>query len=209
MKSVSHKSIERLSAYRRLLQAARKAGMENFYSHDLAELSGGTAAQVRRDLMGIGFVGNPKTGYDVDELIACIGDFLDNPSVEPVALVGVGNLGRALLDFFSSHHPKLKIVAAFDVDPQKTGRVINGCRCYDIVDAKRVIADEKIQVAILAVPAEVAQAVSEKLADAGVAGFLNFAPERLRLPPRVVVENIDMTMALEKTVFLARHTSQV
>ncbi len=209
MKHVSHKSIERLSAYRRLLQTARRTGLGSVYSHDLAEMSGGTAAQVRRDLMGIGCAGNPKTGYDVEELIECIGDFLDNPSVEPVALVGVGNLGRALLDFFSSHHPKLKTVAAFDIDPQKTGRVINGCRCYDIVDAKRVVADEKIQVAILAVPADVAQAVSEKLVDAGVAGFLNFAPERLRLPSRVVVENIDMTMALEKTVFLARHKSQV
>ncbi|MDT8301469.1 MAG: redox-sensing transcriptional repressor Rex [Sedimentisphaerales bacterium] len=208
MNHISHKSIERFCAYRRLLRTVRKTGVTNVYSHDLAEMSGGTAAQVRRDLMVIGCGGNPKTGYEVDDLLQCFGDFLDNPDVESIALAGVGNLGRALLDFFSSHHPKLKIVASFDVDPHKVGRVINGCRCYDIADVKSIITDKKINVAILAVPADVAQSVAEKFADASVAGFLNFAPEPLRLPSRVIVENMDMTTALEKTVFLARQNSQ-
>ena len=157
--------------------------------------------------MEIGYSGNPKTGYDIDELIKHIGDFLDNPQGEPVALIGVGNLGRALLDFFASQHPKLKIVAAFDNDPQKTGRVINGCRCYHISEAHTVIAQENIRVAILAVPAEAAQSASEMLIKAGIRGFLNFAPEPLHVPGKITVENIDMTMALEKTAFLARQNS--
>lgn len=209
MKHISHKTIERLSTYRRLLKTAKKTGMKNFYSHNMAEMSGGTAAQVRRDLMEIGCSGNPKAGYDVDDVIKNIGDFLDNPGIEPVALVGVGNLGRALLDFFSSQHPKLKTVAAFDNDPQKMGRVINGCRCYDINDAPDVIAKEKIHVAVLAVPADIAQEVSEKLVNAGITGFLNFAPKHLHLPSKIVVDNIDMTMELEKTVFLTRQNNQV
>lgn len=210
MKQASHKSIERLSMYRRLLQAAKGGGTTSVYSYNLADMIGGTAAQVRRDLMEIGYAGNPKTGYDVDDLIKCIGDFLDDPEGERIALVGVGNLGRALLDYFASQHPKLKIVAAFDNDPQKTGRVINGCRCYPIEGAAETIAERGIRVAIMAVPVAVAQAVSEQLVKSGIRGFLNFAPEPLHVPPRVSVENIDMTMALEKTAFLARQieTSQ-
>ncbi len=206
MKQTSHKSIERLSMYRRLLQAANNKGLTSVYSYNLAEMVGGTAAQVRRDLMEIGHAGNPKTGYDVEDLIKHIGDFLDHPEGEPVILIGVGNLGRALLDYFASQHPKLRIVAAFDMDSQKTGRVINGCRCYHIQDVEKIIAQEKAQVAILAVPVEAAQPISETLVQAGIRGFLNFAPEPLHTPPTVTVENIDMTMALEKTAYLARQS---
>ncbi len=177
------------------------------YSHDLSEMIGGSAAQVRRDLMEIGCAGNPKTGYDVDELIDYIGDFLDNPEGESVALVGVGNLGQALLDFFASQHLKLKIVVAFDNDGYKTGRVIRGCRCCHIQEAEGIIAREGIRVAILAVPVDAAQHISDMLIKAGIRGFVNFSPEPLHTPPHVTVENIDMTMVLEKTAFLARQDS--
>jgi redox-sensing transcriptional repressor len=98
-------------------------------------------------------------------------------------------------------------VAAFDKESNKTDRVISGCRCYHIDEAAEVIAREGIRVVIMAVPTAAAQAVSEKLVQAGVRGFLNFAPEPLRVPANVTVENMDMTMALEKTAFLARQNS--
>jgi len=194
--------------YRRLLYAAKSAGHTSVYSHNLAEMSGCTAAQVRRDLMQVGCAGNPKTGYPIDGLIEQIGLFLDNPAGEPIALIGVGNLGRALLHFFSAHHPKLKIVAAFDDDTFKAGRVIHGCHCYGMGDVQDIIKDKNINVALLAVPADAAQSVAEKLVAAGISGLLNFAPKRLRLPAKVTVEDMDMTMALEKTAFLARQNRQ-
>ena len=208
MHQAPHKTIERLSMYRRLLHAAKAAGQTSVYSYNLAEMSGSTAAQVRRDLMEVGCNGNPKTGYNIDDLITQIGVFLDNPAGEPIALIGVGNLGRALLHFYAAHHPKLKIVAAFDTDPFKTGRVIHGCHCYDMGDVQNIIKEKNINLALLTVPAAAAQSVAEKLVAAGVSGLLNFAPKRLRLPSDVAVEDMDMTMALEKTAFLARQNRQ-
>jgi redox-sensing transcriptional repressor len=204
MKRASSKTIERISIYRRLLLAAKGRGQVNVYSHELAELVGGTAAQVRRDLMDVGCAGNSKKGYDVDSLILNIGLFLDNPDVEQVALVGVGNLGRALLQFFDAHHPKMKIVSAFETDPLKIGRVIHGCRCHPVENMTDVIRENKIQVAILAVPSEAAQDMAQTLESAGVTGILNFVPVPLLLHPNVMVENMDMTTALEKVVYLAR-----
>jgi len=201
---ISGRTIERLSFYRRLLIKLAAGGEDRVYSHRLAEEVGVTAAQVRRDLMEIGFSGSTKKGYDIEKLVGFIGKVLDNPSGEPVALVGLGNLGRALLPFFAAHHPKLKIVAAFDSDPAKTGRVIHGCRSYPSRELQPVIEREKIRVAILTVPAAAAQEVSEELAAAGVKGILNFAPAMLRLPAAVSVESIDMAIALEKIAYLAR-----
>ncbi len=198
------KRIERLSVYRRFLQEIAGQEPGSVYSHELAEKTGTTPAQVRRDLMEIGFAGHTKKGYGISELIAAIGDYLDSPEGDPVALVGLGNLGRALLPFFADHHPKLKIVAAFDSDPRKAGRTICGCRCYPSGELEEVIRREKIRVAILTVPAAAAQKAAERLAAAGVRGILNFAPALIRLPKAVTVETMDITIALEKIAFFAR-----
>ncbi len=198
------KRIERLSIYRRFLQEIAGSDPESVYSHELAEKTGVTPAQVRRDLMEIGFAGHTKKGYRIAELIAAIGNFLDSPGGDSVALVGLGNLGRALLPFFAGHHPKLKITAAFDSDPLKTGRVICGCRCFPLSELEKVIAEENIRVAILTVPAAQAQKAAELLAGAGVRGILNFAPVLIRLPKSVTVETMDITIALEKIAFFAR-----
>jgi redox-sensing transcriptional repressor len=206
MKAASEKTIERLSLYRRLLRGMLSQGMQSVYSHQLADRIGGTAAQVRRDLMDIGFSGSSKAGYDVEALIATIGDYLDNPEGEPVALVGMGNLARALLPFYAARHGKLKIAASFDKDPQKAGRVIKGCRCYPMADLDAVLKEQGIRVAILTVPADAAQRSAECLVEAGVRGILNYTSVPLRLPPRVAVEDIDMTVALEKVAFLARRS---
>lgn len=204
MPRISQKNIARLSLYRRLLSRLQTDGVKNIYSHDLARMAGGTAAQVRRDLMVVGTFGNPKRGYDVKELIDSIGAVLDAPAGEGVALAGVGNLGRAILAYFSGRRPRLSIVAAFDTDPSKANRVIHGCRVYASDDLASVISREGIRIAVLTVPAAQAQAVAEGLVAAGVRGILNFAPAPLRVPPEVFVEDIDMTMSLEKVAFFAR-----
>ncbi len=205
----SEKVIGRLSLYRRLLKSQQALGLSHIYSHDLAGLAGNTAAQVRRDLMGIGFTGSPARGYHVGYLIEAICRFLDPPAPQPIVLVGLGNLGRALLAYFPRRRPHLTIVGAFDVDPAKVGRVVLGCRCYAWEDMERIVSETGVEVAVLAVPASEAPMAADRLVRAGVRGLLNFAPAPLPVPGHVHVENIDLTMSLEKVAFFARRGSAV
>lgn len=205
LKAVPDRVVGRLSLYRRLLERFLEAGVKNIFSHQLAGASGCTAAQVRRDLMGIGYSGgNPKRGYDVAKLIVSIGRFLGHDETMAVALVGVGNLGRALMAFCSRRHPRLPLVAAFDKDPQRVGRVIHGCRCYGMEELDAVIAERGVRLAIITVPADSAQEVADRLVQAGVRGLLNFAPVPLRVPPEVYVEDVDMTRSLERVAFFVK-----
>ncbi len=206
MATVSDRTIGRLSLYRRFLRDLRADGETHIFSHQLAALAGGTAAQVRRDIMAIGYSGSPVRGYDIERLLTSIGQFLDASQTQNVALVGVGNLGRALLAYFVGRHPTLSIVAAFDKDPAKANRVIHGCRCYPVDDLKVIAHEQDIRLGIVAVPAPEAQSVANLLCQAGVRGLLNFAPIRLWVPEHVHVEDIDVTMALEKVAYFARQS---
>jgi redox-sensing transcriptional repressor len=174
------------------------------FSHELARLAGVSAAQVRRDVMTVGYTGSPARGYDVEDLSAAIGRFLDPPGAHGVALVGVGNLGRALLSYFAHRARHYSIVAAFDSDPDKTNRVIHGVRCYPVEDLAIVAGEKRIAEAIVAVPAQQAQDVTAALCQAGVRGIVNFAPVRLWVPDGVYVENVDVTMTLERVSYFAR-----
>lgn len=201
---ITPKVIERLSVYRRVLAEIWQDGARNLFSHQLAELTGVTAAQIRRDLMTIGFSGSPSRGYEVAGLRAKIAEFLDDPAGQAVALIGVGHLGQAVIAFFNGRRRNLQIVAGFDVNPAKVDRVILGCRCYAMDALPEVLERDGIKVAILAVPGDQAQRVALQLVRHGVRGILNFAPERLRVPEYVSVENVDITVALERIAFFAR-----
>lgn len=204
MAPVSGKTIGRLSLYRRVLYGLLADGERNIYSHQLAALVGGTAAQVRRDVMAVGYTGSPTRGYDITDLVRSIGRYLDSAQGQSVALVGVGNLGRAILAYFAGRRPRLSIEAAFDTDPAKVNRVVHGCRCYPLDDIETVVENEGIEIGMITVPADQAQSVVNRLVRAGVYGLLNFAPVRLSVPDNVYVEDMDMTMALEKVAFFAR-----
>ncbi len=202
--ALSEKHVARLSVYRRLLQDRPAGAAAEIYSHDLAELSRNTAAQVRRDLMTIGFTGSPARGYRVDQLIEAIGRTLDAPDGQSAALCGVGNLGRALLDYFTIWRPQLRIVAAFDTDPDKVGRVIHRCRVWPLADLETVVREQGISVGVITVPASSAQRVAESMLGAGIRGILNFAPTPLHLPPGAYVEEMDITTSMEKVAYFAR-----
>lgn len=202
---VPEKTIERLSIYRRMLAGVNQDGKVSVYSHDLAAEVGGTAAQVRRDLMAAGVSGNSRTGYQVAVLLRKLDSFLDSAEPEKVLLVGVGNLGRALIQFFEQHHRSLRIVAALDTDPRKAGRVLSGVRCFADDELEAVVKKDSIRLAVLAVPVSAAQKVADRLVRSGIAGILNFVPVPLKVPRSVKVEGIDMTMALEKLAYLVRN----
>jgi redox-sensing transcriptional repressor len=202
--SISEKTVGRLSLYRRLLDNLLAEKKYNVYSHELAKLAKVTAAQVRRDVMGLGYSGSPVHGYDVRELVKCISRLLDPATRQSVGLVGVGNLGRALLAYFSGRRPNLSIVAAFDRDPVKANRVINGCMCYPVELMSEVVEKHNIEIGIIAVPAADAQGIAEACIKAGMKGLLNFAPTPLHLPAGVHAADIDLAIALEKVAFFTR-----
>jgi len=182
----------------------RANGVQNVYSHQLAKMAGCTAAQVRRDLMAVGSLGTPTRGYDIDKLFERIGDYLDSPQGQNVALVGVGNLGSAILAFFSGRRSKLSIVAAFDNDPEKFARVTHGCQCYSVSELVKTVRKRDIDVGIITVPADQAQSVADLLVKAGIGGILNFAPFTIQVPHDVYLENMDITILLERVAFFAR-----
>jgi redox-sensing transcriptional repressor len=208
-RTVSELVVVRLILYRRILRDLAFSGTSYVFSHQLAALADVTPEQLRRDLMNVRYEGSPTRGYEVVVLEECIGAFLDPPSTQAVALVGVGNLGRALFAYFLGRRPLLQIVAAFDIDPAKVDRMINGCPSYHISEARTVMRERGINVAMIAVPAAAAQSVADTLVEAGVRSLLNFADVRLRLPPDVYVEHIDIGVTLEKVAFFARRPAGV
>ena len=196
-------TIGRLSLYRRLLLDLSAGGMRQIYSHQLASAAVATPAQVRRDLMTIGFTGSPRRGYAVAELIGAANAVLAQSVETSVALVGVGNLGRAILAYYTNRQPWVRFLAAFDRDPDKANRIIHGCRVYPFEQAEDVLVRERIRAAVIAVPAGEAQHVADRLVLAGVRSVLNFAPVRLHLPTGAYVEDMDMTTALDRVAYYA------
>ena len=201
---VSEKTIGRLSLYRRLLTELLADDRLNVYSHELASLAGGTAPQVRRDLMAIGYSGSPAKGYDIADLADSISSFMDNPDGTRVILVGVGNLGRAIMSYFKIQRPTLKIVASFDNDTKKIGSNICDRPCCDIAELETKAVELDVRMGVIAVPADRAQTVSDKLVAAGITGILNFAPTRLKVPEHVYVEHVDLTTSMEKVAYFVQ-----
>ena len=182
-----------------------KQGRKSAYSHELAELAAVSSSQVRRDFMFIGSDGRSNSGYDLPELAKAIEPYISAQEPDNIALVGTGNLGRAVLSYFNGRRPNLAIKACFDTDPDKIGSIIHGCRCHSIDDTAEVVKAKNIYVAILAVPLIVAQDIAEILIKAGINGILNFTPVPLSVPTGIFVENVDLTMYLEKVSHYARN----
>ncbi len=160
---ISRKTVARMSLYRRLLDDLHGARATHVYSHQLARLAGVTAAQVRRDLMAIGYSGSPNRGYEVDQCLESIGSFLDGPGRQDVVLVGVGRLGRSVISHFAGRRPMLRIVAAFDTDRSLEGTSVDGCRCYAAEAMEQVVRDLGARIAVITVPPAHAQAVAGTL----------------------------------------------
>jgi redox-sensing transcriptional repressor len=202
--AVSYKTVKRLSLYRRLLENLRTSNTTNVFSHQLAQMAGVSAAQVRRDFMVIGYSGNPSRGYQVDTCLASIGNLLDGTARQDVALVGLGRLGHSVLTHFAGRSPLLSIAAGFDTNPRIVGTTVEGCPVFSMDDLERVVHDKGIRIAILAVPPETAQKAAEALVRAGVRSIVDFTAVPLQLPDDVFVDHMDITSSLESAGFFAR-----
>lgn len=201
---IPEKTIERLSEYRRTLLASHKQGITHIFSHVLAGIHGITAVQVRRDLMLIGFSSDTKKGYDVEVLISYISNILDSPTAMNVAVVGMGHLGQAITKYFNSKGLKLRITAAFDIDPEKVGRAIDGIPVYHMDEFEDTVEDKDISIVIVSSPTSVAPQLVVPIINAGIRGVLNFTSTPLNFPQGIVVENYDITTLLEKVAYFVK-----
>jgi redox-sensing transcriptional repressor len=201
---VSLHTVERLSVYRRKLEELSADEVEYIHSHELAALVGVTPAQLRRDLASFGNYGNIARGYDVRRMSRTISQIIGTDRIHNVGLVGVGDLGRALLSYRGFEERGFHITAAFDVDPDKTGRVFAGRRCYPLEKLESVLTDLQIRILILTSRPEGLQEVVDRGVQAGVRSFLNFVPKTLTVPAGCFVEHIDISAKLEKLSFLSR-----
>ena len=202
--SLPERTVERLSEYRRSLLQCLEEGKTHIFSHELAELHHNTAVQVRRDIMFIGYTSMQRKGYDVRELIDVIGDILDSEKGLNVAVVGIGNLGRAVTSYFVGKRSKLNIIATFDVETTKIDRVISGVKCYPLSRLKEVVASHQISIAIVTVPADSAAEVSSQLVEAGIKGVLNFTTVPLDVTKDVYLDEYDMITSLEKVAYFVK-----
>ncbi len=201
---IPEKTIERLSEYRRTLLASHKQGITHIFSHVLAGIHGITAVQVRRDLMLIGFSSDTKKGYDVEVLISYISNILDSPTAMNVAVVGMGHLGQAITKYFNSKGLKLRITAAFDIDPKKVGRTIDGIPVYHMDEFEAMVEEQDISIVIVSSPTSVAPQLVVPIINAGIRGVLNFTSTPLNFPQGIVVENYDITTLLEKVAYFVK-----
>ncbi len=198
------KTIERLSEYRRTLLECLNEKRNYIFSHDLAARLHITAVQVRRDLMLIGYSSVLRKGYDVRELIDTIGIIIDSEESMNVAVVGIGNLGRAVAGYFKGKRSKLNLVASFDNDSQKINKVISGVKCYPYTDIEKMIDELDIKIAILTVPPDFAREITEEIVRYGVKGILNFTTIPLNVPSGIYLEEYDMITSIEKVAYFVK-----
>ena len=194
---IPRKTVYRLSIYNRCLQRLAANGIKTVSSEALARAAGVKSPQLRKDLTYFGQFGTRGLGYDVEQLLQMIVDLLGTNSLQPVVLVGVGNLGRALLSYRGFQKEGFEVVAAFDID---AGRAASKETSRDVLPMEQlgsVIHKAGVRMAIICVPPEEAQEVANDLVEAGVTGIMNFAPTVLQVPEEVMVNNVNLAIELE------------
>lgn len=197
MKKISDSTISRLSKYYRTLGRLIEKRVKTVSSDEIAEIDGVTSAQVRKDLSFFGTFGKRGLGYNTVDLQNNIGTILGLYKKWNVALVGIGNIGRALVDYQEFKKQGFIIKLLLDNDEDKIGTIVGDLEIKPFAQAVEYLEEEKIQIAIVAVPGNVAQGVVNSLTDAGVKAILNFSPLSLKVPKGVMIKNENMSIELE------------
>lgn len=205
MKKIPDTTIKRLSLYYRILQPLAVQGTREISSKNLAALLSINPAQVRKDLSYFGTFGRPRSGYNVSTLTSEIAKILGISEEHKVVIFGAGNLGSALAAYKGFNMFGFKISAILDIDEHKIDRKIKGVACYNIKDFEKILSKEKIEIAVIAVPAESAQEVANTAVKNGIKALLNFAPVRLNVPDYIRVNNIDLALELKSLSFYLKN----
>ena len=201
---ISMPSVRRFPSYLRILMQNREAGHKTISATQLAEELGLTPIQVRKDLASTGIEGRPKVGFSIEELISSITHALGWDNLTEALIVGAGNLGSALAayDGFSAYG--LRIVAIFDKDPSKIGKRIVNLTVLPVDGINQYIKNNRVTIAVIAVPANQAQATADMLVKCGIRGIWNFAPKNLKVPEDVVMQRTDLAASFAVLSVLLR-----
>ena len=198
---------KRLPLYYRFLTNLHASGKQRVSSAELSEAVKVDSATIRRDFSYFGALGKKGYGYNVQYLLSFFRKTLDQDALSKVALVGVGNLGTAFLNYNFTKNNNTKIVVGFDVSPDKVEKKIGDISVHHMDDLEKVIMDQQIEVAILTIPAPQAQEVTDRLVNANIRGILNFTPARLTVPANIRVHHIDLAIELQSLVYFLKHYS--
>lgn len=199
----------RLPLYYRYLRMLHDTGKNKVSSTELSEAVQVDSATIRRDFSCFGELGKRGYGYDVENLMNFFAKTLNEDELTNVALIGVGNLGSALLKYKFHQSNSIRVSCAFDVNEDIVGRIVDGIPVYPMEDMMEQIRVQQIEVAILTIPARKAQEVVNKLAEAGVKGILNFTAARLVAPPEVLIQNVDLTNELQTLIYFLHHDNEL
>ena len=199
----------RLPLYYRYLRMLHDTGKNKVSSTELSEAVQVDSATIRRDFSYFGELGKRGYGYDVENLMKFFAKTLNEDELTNVALIGVGNLGSALLKYKFHQSNSIRVSCAFDVNEDIVGRIVDGIPVYPMEDMMEQIRVQQIEVAILTIPARKAQEVVNKLAEAGVKGILNFTAARLVAPPEVLIQNVDLTNELQTLIYFLHHDNEL
>jgi redox-sensing transcriptional repressor len=194
---IPRKTIYRLSVYLRCLQRLKQNQLQTVSSEALARAAGVKPTQLRKDLTYFGQFGTRGLGYDVEQLATMITDLLGTNRLQPVVLVGVGNLGTALLSYRGFEQEGFEIVGAFDQDLRRNRDKPLGTPLFGMEKLGEMIRDRAVRMAIITVPAASAQEVANQLVAHGITGILNFSPAMLSVPETVMVNNVNLAIELE------------
>ncbi|MEN6414319.1 MAG: redox-sensing transcriptional repressor Rex [Veillonellales bacterium] len=193
---ISKATIDRLPLYYRTLRTSQEEGVEIISSEELGRRLGVTPEQIRKDLASFGQFGKKGVGYYVRELIRNIGEILGLHHKWNIAVVGIGHLGGALVNYRNFVSLGFNLAAMFDVSPAKIGQLIHGMEVNSFDDMDRIVRERNIHIGIIAVPETQAQQVAERLVAAGIRGIWNFAPCKIDVPSEIRVENEDLSVGL-------------
>jgi redox-sensing transcriptional repressor len=193
--------VSRLPLYLQILKRVQRSGHLKVSSQELGRMLGITAAQIRKDLSQFGGFGKQGTGYNVIYLVEQLETILKIDRVWDVILVGIGDLGNALIRYQGFETNGFRIIMAFDNDPAKIGKKTGSLLIQDTARLKEILNGSHIKIAMLTVPASAAQQTAEKLVEAGIGAILNYAPIPLSLPEHVQVQYIDPVVRLQRMTY--------
>ena len=200
-RKIPRATAKRLPVIYRYLNVLLNANKHRVSSTELSEAVQVDSATIRRDFSYFGELGKRGYGYDVEKLLNFFKGILKQDKLTNVALVGVGSLGSALMNYNFHQSTNLRISAAFDPKESLANTVKSGIPVYPVEDMKKQIKEQQIDAVILTVPGSESQAVTDQLVEAGVHGILNFTPVHLSVPKDVQVQNIDLTNELQTLIY--------
>ena len=205
MRKIAESTVRRLSLYLRFLEKFEQEGIATVSSQALAERGGTTSAQVRKDLSLFGSFGKRGLGYSVPELSRTLRDILGLERPYNVAVIGAGKIGTALVQYRGFADRGFHIRWVYDRDPRKIGVSWNHLKIRDVAQMEAELAEAKVDIAILATPADGAQGITDRLVAVGVKAILNFAPVQLDVPADVSVQDVNMALELETLSYALRN----